>query len=120
MRRLPFPRAGLLAAFLALAVQLGFAASVPNPASAFLLAASGPICHGPDRPVTPARHPAPDAALCPLCAALMAPAPILGAAPPVPLPVSVIVLHPVVLPSPTAPPAERPVGPQPRGPPFLA
>ncbi len=119
MSRVPFPRTGLLAALIALAIQLGFAASVPNPGSAFLLGA-GDICHGGSAPLAPGQHQPPDSSLCPFCAVLAAPAPIPAAAPKVPLPSGAILARAAVLPPATAPPPGRAVRPQPRGPPFLA
>lgn len=124
MTRLPFPRFGLFTALLALAIQLGLAASVPNPASAFALAGVGVICHaGAERnevPLAPAHRQAPDCALCPLCNALAAPAPTLPAAPVVRPPAMMFVAAMVVLPPATAPPRVIITAAQPRGPPSLA
>ena len=120
MNRLGFRRVGLLWALLALAGQLAWGATVPDPALQQL--GLGVICHAGragGAPTAPA-HRAPDCALCPLCAALATPVPTLGRAPALPPPRAVAVVPAVVLPPATAPPPEPLIAAQPRGPPALA
>jgi hypothetical protein len=64
---------GRFAALSALAAQLAFGATVPNPASAAVLAVAGAICHAGetqtgDHPSDPPTHR--DCAICPLCAGI--------------------------------------------------
>ncbi|MBV8458970.1 MAG: hypothetical protein JO122_20440 [Acetobacteraceae bacterium] len=120
MNRLPFPRAGLFAALVAMAMQLGFASSVPNPSSTLLLGAASGICHHTGDRGGTSQHHSPATALCPFAAALNSPAPVLGASPSVPLPPSTIVDRGSGLPQFAVPPPPWPDHPQPRGPPPLA
>ncbi len=120
MTRLGFLRVGLFAALLALAGQLAWGATVPDPALAKL--GLGVICHTGDAgsaPTGPA-HRAPDCALCPLCAAIAMPAPALAKPPLLPRP-RVAATTPAVIPAAAiTPPTRTAVAAQPRAPPALA
>lgn len=120
MLRIRRLRLGLAAALLALAGQMAWAASVPQPVLALL--GFGPICHSNARGTAPGRtdkH-VPLGAVSPLCIALALPVPPLAAPPALPGP-RAVVLHAVVrLPPATAPPVLFPLSAAPRGPPALA
>ena len=118
--RLGLPRLGLIAALLALAGQIAFAATVPQPVLARI--AFGTLCqtdaHG-KAPTHPRRQ-VPPRAVSPLCIALAMPAMPLAAAPPLPprpAPVTVALTLP---PPATAPPSLVSLAAPPRGPPALA
>jgi hypothetical protein len=100
-----------------MAMQLGFASSVPNPGSTLLLGSASGTCHGTGGP---SQHHPPATALCRFAAALNSPAPILGASQPVPLPARSVVERVSGLPQLAASPPPWPDHPQPRGPPSLA
>jgi hypothetical protein len=113
---------GLIAVLLALMVQLGIGATVPRVDPIAL--AAGAICHA-DEPAggnqdTPPNH-APDCLVCPLCAAVHAPAiAVLAAQMVLPAPPVMLVSRPGLPPPSTAPPsAQRPPN-QPRAPPVLS
>jgi hypothetical protein len=119
MTRPGFLRIGFLAALLALAGQLAWAATVPDPALAQI--GLGVICHAsaPGKTPTGPSHRGPDCILCPLCAAIAMPVPTLARAPPLPPP-RLLVLAPAVILSPaTAPSVATTTTPQPRAPPVL-
>ncbi len=113
------PRLGLIAALLALAGQIAFAATVPQPVLARI--AFGTLCQTDARGRAPA-HPqrqVPLRAVSPLCLALALPAMPLAAAPALPLapaPVTVVATLP---PPATAPPRLVSLAAPPRGPPVL-
>jgi hypothetical protein len=110
---------GFLAAIIALAGQLAFGATLPQPVLARI--AFGQLCHAGAAGRAPA-HPdrrAPLSAASPLCTALAMPTPPLAVVPPVPVPPAPI--HFVRLaprPVNAAPPA-APRAASPRGPPLL-
>ena len=113
-------RLGLVAALLALAAQVAWAATVPQPVLELL--AFGAICHTDSSghaPGRPGKH-VPAGAVSPLCVAVAMPTPPLAAAPPLPAPRGVVVRVAVRLPPATAPPALFPLAAAPRGPPSLA
>ena len=112
-------RLGWIAAFLALAGQLAWAASVPLPVSVLLAAA--PICHS-DKTGTAPGHEKhlPPGAVAPICMASTLPAPPLAAAPVLPPPRAIVVYAARRLPPATAPPAPFRLAAAPRGPPSLA
>jgi hypothetical protein len=119
-RRFHLP--GLFAVLLALMAQLGAGATVPRIDPLALLAGAATICHADNEPGNPPSHtpghPA-DCLVCPLCAALHAPAAPLTAAGPSLTPPVLRAERRAELPPPsTAPPAtQRPPG-QPRAPPV--
>jgi hypothetical protein len=81
---------GIVAALFALMVQIALGAIVPPPDPMAAVASAEVLCHtgGPSDDGSgsvPPLH-ALDCLACPLCAALHAPAPVLGSAPVVPLP----------------------------------
>ncbi|HVZ07295.1 DUF2946 family protein [Rhodopila sp.] len=102
--------AGLLAALFALTVQLALGAVVPriDPIKAAWDIGSAPICHGDDggSPSTPdSHHHLADCLVCPLCAALHAPAPPLpDVATRLPAPPPELALRPELPPPATAGP----------------
>ena len=113
-------RLGLAAALLALAGQLAWAATVPQPVLALL--AFGAICHTDKTghaPGRPGKH-VPAGAVSPLCVAVAMPAPPLAASPPLPAPRGVLVRVALRLPPASAPPALFGLAAAPRGPPALA
>jgi hypothetical protein len=119
-RRIPIN--GLLAVLLALMVQLGVGASVPDVRIGAV--ALGTICHVPDSDSgqgdTPTPHLA-DCQICPLCAAVHAPPLIMLARAAVLLPPGAQVILRRELPPPsTAPPALHRPPSQPRAPPVLS
>ena len=82
--------AGLMAALFALMVQIALGAIVPAPDPGAAVASAEVLCHtgGPNDDGSgsvPPLH-SPDCLVCPLCAALHAPAPVLGSGPMVPVP----------------------------------
>ena len=112
------PRSGLFAALLALAAQLAFAASVPQP----VLLALGftPICHAGRPGRIPARRLPPARAVSPLCLALALPAAPLAAAPRLPVPRVLPRVRVRASPPPESAPAPYPLAAAPRGPPTRA
>jgi hypothetical protein len=111
---------GLLFAVLALAAQLGVAATLPAalPYSAKMNA----ICHADDNTDAPLpdRQQRPECAICPFCLTLVSQASMLvGGIIPEP-PQAGPVAPTVVLPPATAPPEHTISVPPPRGPPLLA
>ncbi len=121
-RRFHLP--GLFAVLLALMAQLGAGATVPRLDPIALLTGAATLCHIDDDqggPPSPAPgHPA-DCLVCPLCAALHAPAAPLVASGPALTPPRLRTERRAELPPPsTAPPApQRPPG-QPRAPPITS
>ncbi|MGH7155690.1 MAG: hypothetical protein ACREF3_17325 [Acetobacteraceae bacterium] len=118
MPRLHLLRIGLLASLLALAGQLAFGATVP----AVGLSSLGVICHAGaahGKPVPPWQHD-PGCLLCPLCATLIAPGPILVPSPMLPRPRAVAAEPASVSPAQSAQVVTIPAAAQPRGPPSLA
>jgi hypothetical protein len=118
------PGPGLLAALLALMVQLGIGASVPRPNQLAQIAGAETLCQAPDGAAEPPSrapvHPL-DCLFCPLCAALHAPpaTPVSGT--PVLAPsTAAIVIRPELPPPSTAPPAPRRPPSQPRAPPIAS
>ena len=82
--------AGLVAALFALMVQIALGAIVPTPDPGAAIDSAQVLCHtgGPNDDGSgsvPPLH-SPDCLVCPLCAALHAPAPVLGSGPIVPAP----------------------------------
>lgn len=125
MRQRPIPIFGLLLTLFALGVQLAAGAIVPQPQVGLAFDELGLICHAPAAPgQTPpsAPHRTPACVLCPLCAAIAAPAHTLASGGPVvPRPSEAIVTARAGLPPPaTAPPIAPQTIAQPRGPPILA
>lgn len=119
MQRTHRLRLGLAAALLALAGQLAWAASVPQPVLELL--SFGPICHTNSTgtaPGRPGKH-VPAKAISPLCIALAMPTPPLSAPPALPPPRALVLRAVVRLPPATAPPALFPLAAAPRGPPTL-
>lgn len=121
----PYPiRSGLLLALLALGCQLAVGATVPAAAAqAFApLAGYGVICHADDgtgSAPTPG-HKSSDCQLCPLCVAFATPAATFADRPSLPLPdAPARMVTAAVRPAPIPPPATRPLGARPRGPPAL-
>ena len=113
-------RIGFCFALLALAGQLAWGATVPDPALAQL--SLGVICHSGEAgsaPTAPS-HRALDCALCPLCAAIAMPPPALAKPPSLTLLGVVVIARAVVLPSTVASPATILTAAQPRAPPALA
>ncbi len=113
-------RLGLVAALLALAAQVAWAATVPQPVLALL--AFGTICHTDSTgraPGRPGKH-VPAGVVSPLCVAMAMPTPPLAAPPPLQAPRGVVVRVAVRLPPATAPPTLFPLAAAPRGPPTLA
>ena len=113
-------RLGLAAALLALAGQLAWAASVPQPVLDLL--AFGPICHSDSDGKAPGRtdkH-VPLRAVSPQCLALALPLPPLAAPPALPAPRVAVRRSVARLPPATAPPALFLLAAAPRGPPPLA
>jgi hypothetical protein len=118
------PAHGLLAALLALMVQLGIGASVPRLDQLVLIDGVETLCHVADGNAGPPNqspmHPL-DCLVCPLCAALHAQpaAPVPGA--PVLTPTAVaMVIRPELPPPSTAPPGPRRPPSQPRAPPIFS
>ncbi len=76
---------GLVLALFAIASQLGFASAVPRPDPIASIASAGVICHvGPSSPANEPQRPHParsDCAVCPLCATIGTPAPLLASGP---------------------------------------
>ena len=111
----------LFMALLALMAQLGVGASVPR---ADPIAAAGVLCHPHhNSDGTPSHAPAhlPDCPVCPLCAAIHAPAPTLVAVITAPPPPAVAVTATIERPPPaTAAPAMPRPPAQPRAPPTLS
>jgi hypothetical protein len=113
-------RIGFCFALLALAGQLAWGATLPDPALAQL--GLGVICHAGEAgsaPRAPLHH-APCCALCPLCAAIAMPAPALAKPPSLTLPRVVAIARAVILPPAIASPATILAAAQPRAPPALA
>ncbi len=111
-------RFGLFAALLALAAQLAFAASVPQPVT--LLLGLGAICHA-DRTGPAPGHPprpGPPGARSPRGRARAMPVPPRAAAPPLPAPRRAEARIAVILPPSTAPPPPFALAAAPRGPPV--
>ena len=118
--RLGLPRLGVIAALLALAGQVAFTATLPQPV--LLGIAFGTLCqtdaHG-NAPAHPHRQ-VPPRAVSPLCIALALPAmPLVAspALPPRPAPMAAVMTRP---PPATAPPHLVSLAAPPRGPPTLA
>jgi hypothetical protein len=113
-------RPGLIAALLALACQMGFAASVPQPVLTLL--AFSPICHSDRSGTAPGQHEKhiPPGAVAPICIALAMPVPPLASTPVLPAPRAVVRPAGLRLPPATAPPALFALAATPRGPPTLA
>ena len=116
------PLRGLLAALLALMVQLALGATVPN-AQAALSIAAAPICHSDDGTGNaPAPAHVPDCLVCPLCAAVHASAAIV--LPPVsdavPFARLCLLPRPELPPPATAPPSVDWPPNQPRAPPAFS
>lgn len=113
---------GLLAALLALMVQLGIGASVPRPDLLAQIATADTLCHAPDGAAgTPARAPMHqlDCLVCPLCAVMHAQPATLASATPIGVPSAVAILIRLEPPSPfTAPPEPHRPANQPRAPPI--
>jgi hypothetical protein len=112
---------GLFAVLLALMAQLGVGATVPRLDPIALLTGVASLCHADDEAPNPAPAHSSDCLVCPLCAALHAPAAVLPSA-------GVILAAPVAagerraeLPPPsTAPPAPQRPPSQPRAPPAYS
>ncbi len=121
-RRLPLH--GLLAALLALMLQLGIGARVPRADPIAIASGAHAICHtensgGPPSAPAP-MHPL-DCPVCPLCVALHTPAAMQASPQPgVPAPQIVVVLRGELPPPSTAPPATRHPPSQPRAPPTTS
>jgi hypothetical protein len=121
-RRLHLP--GLFAVLLALMAQLGTGATVPQLDPFALLAGAETLCHTDDDAGSPPSqapgHPA-DCLVCPLCAALHAPAaPLISSAPDL-TPPGLRAERRAELPPPsTAPPAPHRPPSQPRAPPVVS
>lgn len=114
--RFRFPRLGLVAALLALTVQLAVGAIVPTP---LMGVGSAVICHADAPAGVPQQHHAPLPMRCPLCAAMATPAPLLATAPPI---VGVArIFYPLAGATPPAigAPSRFVFAAQPRGPPPL-
>ena len=114
---------GLWLALVAIASQLGFAAAKPGADPSAAIASAAVICHGgPSVPndQTPPPHPAhPDCAVCPLCAAIGVPAPVLAAGPEVAAPTDAGVWQYQHATPTMAVPVRKLAAAQPRGPPFF-
>ena len=113
-------RLGLAAALLALAGQLAWAASVPQPVLALL--SFGPICHSDSKGRAPGRtdkH-VPLRAVSPQCIALALPLPPLATPPALPAPRAAVLRAMERLPPAIAPPVLFLLAAAPRGPPALA
>jgi hypothetical protein len=114
---------GMLLAIVALALQLAAASVAPwAPAGGIDRLVAGSICHAAgagDQGGAPARHHAPDCAICPLCQAIAHAGVLLGpgfAALPAPI---VAAARLALLPPARAPPLRRVAAAAPRGPPDL-
>nr|WP_294556425.1 hypothetical protein [uncultured Rhodopila sp.] len=115
---------GLLAALLALMVQLGIGASVPRPDPLAQIAGAGTLCHAPDGgdgpPNRAPMHPL-DCLVCPLCAVLHAqPAALVSGTPMLAPSAAAMVVRPELPPPSTAPPGPQRPPSQPRAPPIAA
>jgi hypothetical protein len=121
-RRVSAP--GLLAALLALMLQLGIGASVPRPDQLARLAGAATLCRASDGAAAPpgrAPMPPPDCLVCPLCAALHAPPATPLCEPSMVAPPAVAIVMRSELPPPaTAPPGPQRPPSQPRAPPTAA
>jgi hypothetical protein len=100
--------AGLIAALFALMVQIALGAIVPAPDPGAAVASAEVLCHtgGPNDDGSGSVPPihSSDCLVCPLCAALHAPSPVLGSGPVVPVPIQAgfrlaVVYAPVAAPS---------------------
>ena len=114
---------GLLLAWLALLVQLGFAQPLPR-SDAMAIDAAMTLCHaegGATNSPTPAAPHTPDCAICPLCLTIAGTGYALPPGPPPTPTASVVITGRVALaPPPTAPPAGPRFTGQPRAPPVPA
>jgi hypothetical protein len=122
LRHLPrhLPPLGLIAALLALAGQIAFAAALPRPILAAI--AFGRLCqtdsHG--RAPTQPRRQVPPRAVSPLCRAMALPATPLAAPPALPAPRRLAAIAATVPPRTVVPPPPISLAAPPRGPPGLA
>jgi hypothetical protein len=115
-----FQLPGIFGVLLALMVQLGLGASVPQIDP--VVTGAG-LCHTDDSGGAPSRaptHPA-DCPVCPLCSVLHVQATILAAdAPGLPPPAIAVLIRPELPPPSTAPPAPHRPPSQPRAPPLFS
>jgi hypothetical protein len=123
------PLGGLLAVLLALIVQLGIGATVPQIDPTAINADAAALCQTINdtggNPAAPLHRHGPghsrDCQICPLCIALYAPAATLATAVAPPSPSGIVVVLRGELPPPaTAPPAPRRAPSQPRAPPTTS